>query len=285
MVALGACSNEELMTDANPDAKPHTGRTLSYTAAMPGEGVTTRVGLTQEDDKTITLTWQADDELQLAFVQGDIKAKNIAKIASMSADKKKATFEIELPEEIDLEAVFNLYGVYGAGTIDITGTNPIVTLPTDPGSAESLTDVQNRKDVMLSFQSLSVDINGEPISVLFTHLGSLFSITVKNSSTESLEGLYTASLKGINNSDNQNWAYNAGIGNQTYDLVNKTFQNATSAGNIISFSKIKNTVPSDGTFTSWGWYPPLPSVHWPQLQLGLVIYNTGNPLRLQTLSH
>ena len=270
MVALGACSNEELIPAPIPQEE---GRTLLLTASMPGEDVATRVGLTQEDDKSITLTWEADDELKLVFVQGDdtkVKVTNTAKVASMSADKKKATFKIQTPKEIDLSKVFDLYGVYGAGIIDITGTNPIVTLPLHLGTETSLDDVQNRKDVMLSFSNTNIDITQGNISTAFTHLGSLFCITIKNTHTESFGLLYSASLNGVDNLDNQNWAYNtAQTGAQSYDLVKNEFQNPTSAGNKISFRKSETTLLAGHTTTFWGWNPPLPTVKWPKLQLKL----------------
>ena len=220
MVALGACSSEELMQDVKPHATPQDeGRALLLTAAMPGEDPATRVGLTQEADKSITLTWEADDELQLVFVQGAIKATNTAKIASLSEDKKKATFKIFIPSGVNLREVFNLYGVYGSGTIDISGTNPVVTLPANAGSATSLTDVQTRKDVMLSFTNTDIDITQGNLYTVFNHLGSLFSITLKNTGTESLDNLQEAQIVGIDNANNLNWAYNTATGGQLYDLV------------------------------------------------------------------
>ena len=278
MVALGACSSEELIP--TPTLQEEEAHTLLLTASMPGEDVATRVGLTQESDKSITLTWEADDELQLVFVQGNKKVTNTAKVASMSPNKKKATFKIYTPKEIDLRTLFDLYGVYGAGTIDITGTNPVVTLPTNPGGATSLADVQNRKDVMLSFQTLAVDVNGEPISVVFSHLGSLFCITVKNTSTQSLKSITGVSLDGINNPDNQKWAYNSGASGQTYDLVNNEFLNPVSASNFIAFTPAKNSIPVNETVTFWGWYPPLPGVHWPELEIGLSVSSGGSPALL-----
>ena len=100
MIAFGACSNEELFEQTNPETNIGDGRTLSITASMPEEP-TTYVGLEQKDDKTIALTWEVGDELKLAFVQGDNNANSIAKVKSISDDKKKATFNIKIPDEFE----------------------------------------------------------------------------------------------------------------------------------------------------------------------------------------
>ena len=96
---FGACSNEELLQETDSGITPE-GRTLSITASMPEEP-TTYVGLEQKDDKTIALTWEVGDELKLAFVQGDNNANSIAKVKSISDDKKKATFNIKIPDEFE----------------------------------------------------------------------------------------------------------------------------------------------------------------------------------------
>ncbi|NLB77084.1 MAG: fimbrillin family protein [Crenarchaeota archaeon] len=171
MLALGACSNEEILQDTNSGTNPGDGRTLTLTASMPDEP-TTRVALEQQDDKTIALTWEADDVLQLVFVQGEqgeSKIKGTATVTNISDDGKKAQFDIALPDGFDT-GKFDLYGVYGGG--ELTGT--IVTLPSNAGNATSLdgtedTSVQNRKDVMLSFASTNIDATNPNVSVVFNH--------------------------------------------------------------------------------------------------------------------
>ena len=298
MVAMGACSTDELMPDAQPNANTQE-RTLSLTASMPGEGPATRVALTQEADKSITLSWEVGDKLQLAFVQGTTKAKHTVTLTAQDIinNGKSATFNIDIPSEIVAELPFNLYGVYGGGkrklNIDIglpntdetgnanvgifytgdalelgdAGTNPYVKLLSNAGSATSLADVQLRKDVMLHFQSTDVDLSKQGVSVEFQHLGSLFCITLKNIGSTSLENLQGAQLVGINNPDNQNWAFNAAAGGQTYDLVTKEFKTTAEVGNLIAFRAAQSSLLADANITFWAWYPPMPAVNWPALQL------------------
>ena len=303
MMFFGACSNEELFEQTNPAANLK-GRTLSITASMPDEP-TTRVGLEQKTDKTIALTWEVGDKLQLAFVQGTIKVKQkvVLTAENITDGGKKAKFEIELPVSttgFKDNVNFDLYGVCGGGSkwmgIDIdvpnTGgaggggtltqyydgdalelgdadTNPYVKLPSNTGSVKSLETVHFRKDVMLTFPSKDIDVANPQVLVAFNHLGSLFNITLKNTGTTSLENLDEAQLVGVNNPDNQNWAYNAGTGGKTYDLVTGKFLDTENGGNFISLKAAASTLEAGATTTFWAWYPPAPDKVWPELQLQL----------------
>ena len=287
MVAFGACSNEEILQDTNSGTNLGDGRTLTLTASMPDEPTTstpkeitasttneptTRIGLEQKTDKTIALTWEAGDELQLVFVHETTKNKVVSTVTikeqDIINDGKKAKFDIALPDGFDT-GEFNLYGVYGRG--ELTGT--IVTLPSNAGNATSLdgiedTSVQIRKDVMLSFASTNIDATNPNVSVVFNHLGSLFSITLKNTGEASLDNLQEALLVGVTEG-NVNWAYNATGDAQSYDLATGKFQNIESAGNQISFKASINSLPAAGETTFWAWYPPLTDKKWPALQLQL----------------
>lgn len=301
LLALGSCSNEELLQESNPEITPGNGRTLSITASMPLEPAT-RVGLEQQADKSIALTWEVGDKLQLAFVQGATKVKQTVTLTAdnITTDRKKATFNIEIPASFNGNENFDLYGVCGGGKATIGGsiglpgagetggggslsmyydgdalvlgdanTNPYVQLPYHAGGAKSLETVHFRKDVMLTFAAKDIDVNNPQISVVFNHLGSLFNITLKNTGTTTLENVEEAQLVGINNPDNQHWAYNTGMGGKTYDLITATFQDIESAGNYISLKPTTNSLAPGASTTFWAWYPPVPSKVWPELQLQL----------------
>lgn len=311
LVALGACSNEELFQEANPEITLGSGRTLTLTASMPEEP-STRVGLEQQADKSIALTWEATDELQLAFVQGNTKIKQTVTIKNISGDRKKAEFDIELPASstgFNDNENFDLYGVYGGGkktfSLDIglpgdsepgdvgiksyhngdalllgdANTNPHIILPKYTASTASLNEdnessIQNRKDVMLSFESKDIDATNPHISVIFKHIGSLFCITLENIGNENLFQVKELKLVGINNSDNQEWAYNSGDGGKTFDLVEQKFLDTENADNYISIKPASKpgtniSVESGKIMSFWTWFPPLTDKNWPELQLEL----------------
>ena len=271
ILLLGACSNDEIFEKNDNNPVPGANRTLLITATMPGDksdGPNTRVGLDQQLNNSIILTWEQTDELQLAFVKGAgetaIKIKGTAKVISISEDGKKAQFDILIPAEIT-DGQFDLYGVYGGGGLDDTDPT-LVMLPESAGDAGTLTAIQTRKDVMLHFVSKNIQTINPQVSVVFKHLGSLFSINVKNYSTTSIDNLAEARLVGP---EDGNWAYNAAIGGQSYDLITAQFQNQETAGNYISFKAAQSTLAIGESITFWGWYPPLPEAVWPELQLEL----------------
>ena len=270
IIFFGACSNEEILQDQNSGTKPGSERTLSLTASMPTEP-TTRVGLEQKADKTIALTWEMDDELQLAFVQGDNKAKSIAKVMSISPDKKKASFDIKIPDGFDT-GVFDLYGVYGGG--GLSDANPTqAQLPTNAGNTTSLggdeaSSVQNRKDVMLYFESKGIEVNKPQASVMFQHLGSLFSFTLQNNGSSAMDDIKEVRLSSDDTTNK--WGYNTGAGNQIYDFIDG-FQNKVEGSDYyIYFGAESKSFEAGQPVTLWAWYPPLPEVSWPALKIELV---------------
>ena len=275
---FGACSNEELLPETNQE----TGRTLSFTASMPDEAPSTRLAL-ESEGKDIKVTWEVGDTIKFAYVQGVDKAKGFATVESVSNNGKTANFVIPINSEATGD--FTLYGVYGGGEIDITtGTNPVVTLPTNAGSAGQLGIIQERKDVMLYFEH-DMNVSDTKASVVFKHLGSLFNITINNTNNVAgifLQGNVIKDTRLVGVGGDNLWAYNAIAGGQSFDLVTKTFLNQETAGNFISFDSPNVDVdPVAQTLTVRGWFPMTGKV-WPELKLqmrnadGTFIINTTN---------
>lgn len=265
MVLFAACSNEELLSEATPEAP----RTLALTASMPDKP-TTRITL-EEDDGDIALKWVVGDILELAFVQDTIpldtvKIKQTTTVTNVSLDGKKAQFNIIIPAEIDGDKVFNLYGVYGGGGLD--DDNPtVVILSQNAGNAGTLSEVEAREDVMLYFSAV-VDPIDPQISVTFQRLGSLFSITFLNNGLADINNLQEIRIRSANETDQ--WAYNTEAGGQIYCLVNEIFLNQdTGSGYYIYFNASNSSFPIGVPTTLWGWYPPLPGESWPELYLAV----------------
>ena len=270
ILSLGACSNN-LPNEENvlPDTR---GNTITLTASMPVDDPATRVDLTQ-DGKDIKLTWVVGDMIQLAFTQeGSTTIKEEVEVTSISNAGKTGHFNIPIPT--GWTGSFKLYGTYGGGGIDITGTNPVIQLPTNTSSAGKLSEVEIRKDVMLYFEH-EMQTTTTKSSVVFKHLGSLFSITFK---------VDQAALDNINQSDvkevrlvgvggDSNWAYNVGNVARGYDLVSGEFLNPETAINYISFNTQSVAVVADVPFTVWCWYPLLSGKLWPELELQIINTN------------
>ena len=170
MLALfvGSCSNEDVMPEIDKGA---TSRTITFTASMPGEDdPATRVSVAEEADRTIALTWEADDKLDLLFVQGTNKFNKSTTVTNITEAGKKASFTIVIPEGIIEDESFSLYGVYGGG--EVSTTNPeLIELPAIEGT--TLNEENVGKKVMLRFAK-TVDATGVVGTVNFQHVGFLF---------------------------------------------------------------------------------------------------------------
>ena len=121
---------------------------------------------------------------------------------------------------------------------------------------------------MLYFASKNIQTTNPSVSVLFKHLGSLFSITVTNIGSNEIEDLVEARLV-QNNNDAITWAYNTDVGGEEFDLVNEEFIVNYTGDYYINFFTDDYYLYSGSSVTFWAWYPPLPNVVWPELVLEL----------------
>src|SRR5690554_1774058 len=191
LIFLVGCSPEEVINDTEIPEEQSEGRTFSLTANIPTKdnsnsvtAISTKLSLT-EDESKVSLAWENGDEIQLVFVQNEIKTSQPTTVNEISNNGKTAKFQFLLPENIDPSETFDLYGVFGGEGLDSDPT--IANLPTNPGEATSLISVEDRKDVMLYFKTSGLSTNNLSINVNFKHLGSLFKISLKNSSSSALE--------------------------------------------------------------------------------------------------
>lgn len=274
---IAGCADNQEIVEEQQTGK---GRTITLTASMPDEGSETapatgaepRIALTPEG-KNIKLTWQEGDQLQLCFVQGGTKVKQTVTVSNIFPDGKRATFGITIPPAITT-GTFDLYGVYGGG--GLSDTDPtIAILPTGLSLAEDLTGVQNQKHVMLKFSQTGIDVNNPSISVTFSHLGSLFSVRLKNTSASSWDGI--SKIKII--ADTGGWLYGGENGGVQYNLVLGTFVSGPVSNNYMAFSLSSPiNLPAGEEKQFWGWYPPVSDV--PSLRMEVL--NSSNAILAQS---
>lgn len=305
MLLFAACSNEDVFDGIDKNPELATGRTISLTATMPDgsdDAPNTRVSLTQDADRNIDLKWMKGDVIEVAFMQGE-NGPEIVELSSyelMDADilddGKRARFNLTIPDVIDLDKPIHLCGVYGGGGLRVEdgggGPGPMpmniggggrdeknifAVMPTNPGSATSLADldsptsIESRKDVMLYFFSFDVDV-AKPQMANFIHIGSLFNITIKNTSATTLTNLSAARLVGIGGWGD--WVCNVGKGGGVFKLLEEGFYEAAKLGNYISLKAPAETLAPNELMTFWGWYPPNPEAVSPELKLELIANNT-----------
>lgn len=271
ILILAGCNKLEIPVDdineeTNIEQLGET-KTLSISAEMPHEP-STRVTLTEEEDNSIKLTWEEGDELQLCFVQDDNKVKRVVTVNNITNEGKKASFDVVVPTEFG-DNNFDLYGVYGgAGLLDSDPT--IAVLPTVSSSVSSLNALSDGEYTMMRFSAKEITGN-TGVSVTFQHIGSLFSLILKNATAANMDNMGEARIT----STTGGWAYNSVESGKSYNLVTETFLDVETAGNYISLYA-DGAIAADNTLSFWGWYPPLTDMNWPELTLQL--YDKSNVL-------
>lgn len=271
ILILAGCNKLEIPVDdineeTNIEQLGET-KTLSISAEMPHEP-STRVTLTEEEDNSIKLTWEEGDELQLCFVQDDNKVKRVVTVNNITNEGKKASFDVVVPTEFG-DNNFDLYGVYGgAGLLDSDPT--IAVLPTVSSSVSSLNALSDGEYTMMRFSAKEITGN-TGVSVTFQHIGSLFSLILKNATAANMDNMGEARIT----STTGGWAYNSVESGKSYNLVTETFLDVETTGNYISLYA-DGAIAADNTLSFWGWYPPLTDMNWPELTLQL--YDKSNVL-------
>ena len=263
------CNNEVLNEDGFADKQTGLEKTLSITAQMPGGEPATRVSLTPDVNQTI-LKWEVGNQIHLLFMQASTSTvkKQVVTVSNISADGKNATFSVTLPDEIT-DGEFDLYGVHGGGGLLESDPTKLI-LPVNVGDAASLESIAEQNHVVLHFAKESIQIdNPDPVNVNFQHLGSLFNISIINSSPATLQHLKEIRLT----SDTEGWAYNSGADGNTFDLLTKEFSASEGTDNHISFS-VDNINLNEQILSFWGWYPP--TTAWPELRLELINTEDGS---------
>ena len=281
MVLFGACSKEEV-TEIEPK---ETERTISLTASMPEDDPATRVTLTP-DGLAIKLHWEVGDPIKIIFVQGAKTATQTgATVESISDDRKKAYFTITLPNihNMDYDKPIDVYGVYGGR--EIHAANKTIRLPQqDNSQLATLAAIKSDRDVTLYFHK-EVSPPNSDVSVNFKHLGSLFCIHLKNSSTlasnpfENFDGARLVGVSGVSD-----WGYNTGTTAEYFNMETNTFLINQGLTNYIHIGTPVKGLSNGTSRDLWAWFPPLPNKVWPELKLELRAWTGSTVITTSTNS-
>ncbi len=160
-------------------------RTITLRATMPQDNPSTRIAL-EENEGSLNLIakWMEDDVIQLFYVQGETKAEGIeSAVFNISGDSKTSSFNITVPEEINLNEPFDLYAFCGIPGYGVQLTD-----------GEIVVDITPVKSTTLDNFSVPVWTKVEAVSLLtaevelaFNHLGAYEVIHLKNESSQNLE--------------------------------------------------------------------------------------------------
>ncbi len=246
IVLLSGCADQDFLSKQNRDSDE---RTVTVHAAMPSDNSSTRISLeTSEGSLTLSPKWDKDDIIKLIFVQDDIKVEGeSATIYNISEDGKKCSFNLTLPEKIDIDQPFTLYTF-----VDIPGFGVIIE------SDEILVDISPIRITPIKDMSVPVwsktAINSfvnDEINLDYLNLGAYEVIQIKNS-TDSDLNFYSLQLVPHNESSPL-WYYDTTASSkpafnpETGMIID--YQRSSSQG-----SRVR--VASGETETVLSWYVP-----------------------------
>lgn len=228
-IAITALLSAVGCTDSDITGQRETaiGQTITLTASMPTGRPETRLALTETDEGNISVKWKEGDKISLCFVSGEtVRTLNDITVTNIREEGKKADFDFSLPEGIHYP--FNLYGIYGA---TLATDSKTVTFPAAPAGS-GLPDTEPVCVMRFAVENLMPCV---PVSVSLTHLGSLLSIQLTNSS----DADYMLTNFSLAGDEGYAWLYNA-TGQATYDIASGTFIDPK-AGATLNFP-----LPPDG---------------------------------------
>lgn len=165
-------------TQNEPIEQPKT-RVL-HVVATTSEPSDTR--LTAEDNEgTIRFSWEVNDVIHLAFVQGKTQKSADAAVTSVSADGKTAYFDVVVPQEIT--GNFTLYAYRG---YELKGDYYVAAarLQPSPGDFAKTLDEQRKLVSAWAKQNVAYDPTATPtVKLPFKHIGAMMTLKIKNKNT------------------------------------------------------------------------------------------------------
>lgn len=253
VLLLAACSNQEVVEKEPIETVPT--RILKLKASMPGEETksgmaSTRLSFTETEEGTITVQWKAGDKINLCFVSEDgtvVRTVPDVAITTISANGKRADFEVVIPEEIT--GTFHLYGVYGASFSPVNSRTLILPAPSASSSGTALND--NEAVSVMRFAAENLTETSSP-QVSFSHIGSIFSVWIYNDTASPVSvGQITLSSSG----KGYNWLRNSS-GNATFDIAGNSFINANAGTELVYSPPAGSTIDAGGSLKLYRWVVP-----------------------------
>ncbi|MDO5017541.1 MAG: hypothetical protein Q4E10_04165 [Porphyromonas sp.] len=180
LFALAGCSNEAFPT---PDVETdNSTRTLSVQLDPSAELKSIVKDL---NSKRVFLDWEEGNfDINIVLKQGEV-VELIAAVEVKGVKEESCTFEFSVPESIDLNQKFDVYGVVSENIKAVDGK---ALVGVGGRVMYELTRNSSNRDgyVPVYFEQKDVEMYGESIKATYQHLGSLAVITVLNKSDQPL---------------------------------------------------------------------------------------------------
>lgn len=249
---VASCNSNEVVETENISP-------LRFTVSMaePVEPRATLVEVGETQIKDLEYHWEIGDKIQLRFEQLGQYVVDIAEVSSVSNGGRTAEFTISFPSALQ-PGNFTVYA-YRSEVGSLDATLPKVTLPTHPQNYP--TDLANQVKRVSAWAKVEATYAGgglyPPIPLSFNHLGSMFTLKVKNVGTAA-EGDVTDVVQfGLRTTEGANWLRNVGDGGAVFDLQTGNYEQAVDGTTIIMYSpSTATTIPVGEINTYYAWFVP-----------------------------
>lgn len=235
-------------TQNDPIEQPKT-RTLHVVTTVTGPSDTR---LTAKDNGgTIRFSWEVNDVIHMAFVQGKVQKNTTATVKSISDDGRTAYFDVVVPEQITGD--FTLYAYRG---FELKTNQPTAVLQSYPGEfAKNLAEQQKLVSVWAK-QDIAYDPNAttEPtVKLPFKHIGAMMTLKIKNKNTSG-NVVFGGLL--ISSNTNTYWVANGNkYGRASFKMDTETFDIAAE-GYELTFGINPNQIAPGEVQTYYHWFAP-----------------------------
>ena len=253
MLWVTACSNQEIVEE-DPMETAHA-RTLKLNASMPDEEKksgtsSTRLTFTETDEGAISVSWKAGDKIHLCFVSENgsiVRTVPDVAVTNISADGKRADFEVVIPEEIT--GTFHLYGIYGASFSPANSKTVLFPAPAGTTSGTLLGDTEPINVMRFAAENLT---EASSPQVSFSHIGSIFSVWIYNDTPSPVSvGQITLSSAG----KGYNWLRNS-TGNATFDIADNSFIYTNAGTELVYSPPAGTTIAAGESLKLYRWVVP-----------------------------
>lgn len=260
-------------------------RTLTISAAMPGNGTSTRV-VVYPNGRNLSATWQDTDHIKLFFVQNQTVVEGEeTPIFNRSSNQKEADFKINIPQGINPYQSFEVVGFCGVTGNGVNLIDGKILADLAPIRAQH---TNSRITVPVWFKTTIEAIRADN-AVNFSHLGTYEIVHIKNTSNSEIT-LGAAFLKDKGGSDIPSWAHipymqGGKVVRPSFNPLTGNVENLltdeTHAGNFLGTADTKVAPQANSFALSW-YYPK--NINLPELELMVISNDLPNGHAISTNS-
>ncbi len=209
LLTVVGCDEREVDNFQNPD-----NGILTVTANAPAETPATRSVESPSNNKKIVVRFRKNEKIHLYFKQGS-KLKEVKNVvfSNITNRGKTVQFKIKIPEGIQPNKDYTLYGVYGTDS-RIKDGRPFASIKTKTDVLDEAG--KSRMQIPLYFY-WTVKPTEEP-TVTFMHMGSILVYNLRNESNRELKNIKTPFLYAFDGYQNLPYFVGAKEANEEFSV-------------------------------------------------------------------